>query len=558
MLFAWNKPDGFVKSRFCEFTKLDSIWLEPGDKQHSKVRILMYLTHYHFREKPFSISPDPKFLWLGEKHKEALATLKYGILEDKGFLLLTGDIGTGKTALINALLKIIDVSAIVAAVPDPGLDSIDFFNFLSEEFKMGKKFDGKGAFLIQFKQFLHQAYADKKKVLLIIDEAQRLNHELLEQIRLLSNIEIYNRKLINIFFVGQSEFNDMLMEDRNKAVRQRITVNYHITPLREKETALYIRHRLRIAGTETEVFKPEAIRKIFSFSRGYPRLINIMCDYALLTGFAAGVTVIDEGVISECEADLKISADGSEAMEQKGKSVEAIKKSALNQRSPRPQIGKKIGIGLVVGLLLGFFGYLIYDLKFEESPRWSLDEIAPKADLGLSEVEKQALLAETAAENESKNRLPAEAASLTETGFRVLSGQTVPKEDSRRTDDSSPSKAAVALPPQKVVIRFEHNSNELPSQAYETLDPMVRFVSNHPESEIIIEGYTDSSGDYRYNRKLSKFRADVVKNYFAGQGIPLSRIKVYGRGSENQLESNATLEGRKQNRRVEVKLNVKK
>ncbi|MGD9305942.1 MAG: AAA family ATPase, partial [Desulfobacterales bacterium] len=176
----------------------------------------MYLNHYNLRQKPFSISPDPRFLWFSENHKEALAVLKYGILDNRGFLLLTGDIGTGKTALINALVKKIDVAALVATVPDPGLSSLDFFNFLSEEFGMDRQFDTKGDFLIHFKQFLHQAYQGNRNVLLIIDEAQRLDHEMLEQVRLLSNIELENRKLINIFFVGQSEFNEMLLDEKNK------------------------------------------------------------------------------------------------------------------------------------------------------------------------------------------------------------------------------------------------------------------------------------------------------------------------------------------------------
>ena len=162
----------------------------------------MYEAFYKLKAMPFQITTDPRFLWLGEKHSEALATLKYGIMENKGFLLLTGDVGTGKTALINQLIKMIDVAAIVAKIPDPGLSSLDFFNFLAVEFKMNKKFDSKGAFLIYLKNFLHKAYAAQKKVLLVIDEDQRLNHELLEQVRLLSNIELQNRKLINIFFVG--------------------------------------------------------------------------------------------------------------------------------------------------------------------------------------------------------------------------------------------------------------------------------------------------------------------------------------------------------------------
>jgi general secretion pathway protein A len=125
-------------------------------------------------------------------------------------------------------------------------------------------------------------------VLLIIDEAQRLNHDLLEQIRLLSNIEMDNHKLINIFFVGQNEFNNILSEERHKAVRQRITVSYHIEPLTEPETREYINHRLKIAGCNQELFKPEAVRRIYAFSQGYPRLINIICDHALLTGYSGG------------------------------------------------------------------------------------------------------------------------------------------------------------------------------------------------------------------------------------------------------------------------------
>ncbi len=267
----------------------------------------MYLKFYQLSLKPFQITADPRFLWLGDKHSEAMATLKYGILEDKGFLLLTGDVGTGKTALIKSLVKTIDVAALVATIPDPGLDPIDFFNYLSEEFKMGKRFTSKGDFLIEFKQMLLKAYSLHQKVLLIIDEAQRLNHELLEQVRLFSNIELDNRKLINIFFVGQTEFNRMLLDDRNRAVRQRITVSYFIQPLTELETQQYIRHRLRVAGAKREIFSEDAMRRVFSFSRGYPRLINIICDHALLTGYARGEKNIEVAIIRECETELKIT-----------------------------------------------------------------------------------------------------------------------------------------------------------------------------------------------------------------------------------------------------------
>jgi general secretion pathway protein A len=150
----------------------------------------MYLSHYNLSKIPFSISPDPNFLWLNEKHSEALATLKYGIFENKGFLVLTGNVGTGKTALINRLIKEISLPVLIATIPDPGLNITDFFKFLANELGLNEKFDTKGDFLILFKNFLLQAYSSDKKVLLIIDEAQRLSHDLLEQIRLLSNIEL--------------------------------------------------------------------------------------------------------------------------------------------------------------------------------------------------------------------------------------------------------------------------------------------------------------------------------------------------------------------------------
>ena len=234
----------------------------------------MYLSHYNLSKIPFSISPDPSFLWLSEKHSEALATLKYGIFENKGFLVLTGNVGTGKTALINRLIREISVPVLIATIPDPGLNIADFFLFLANELGLNGRFNTKGDFLILFKNFLLQAYSSEKKVLLVIDEAQRLNYELLEQIRLLSNIELESRKLINIFFVGQSEFNKMLMMDQNKATRQRISVRYHLEALSEKETSQYIQHRLKIANANSEIFQPKAIRQIFYLTRGNPRLIN--------------------------------------------------------------------------------------------------------------------------------------------------------------------------------------------------------------------------------------------------------------------------------------------
>ncbi len=267
----------------------------------------MYLDHYRLTIKPFDLSPKPDFLWLGEKHKEALATLKYGIVEDMGFLLLTGDVGVGKTALIHRLIRSLDSSTLVAHITDPGLGTLDFFRIMAAQFEIPTDFTSKGEFLIALEKFLYQAHRDRKRILLIIDEAQRLNNKLIDQIRVLSNIELSDRKLINIFLVGQPEFKNMLLAEANRPLRQRIAANYHIDPLSESETRTYIEYRMAVAGASWDIFEPSALREVYRFTAGFPRAINILCDHALLTGYSAGVETIDAAIIRECENELRIS-----------------------------------------------------------------------------------------------------------------------------------------------------------------------------------------------------------------------------------------------------------
>jgi general secretion pathway protein A len=269
----------------------------------------MYQAHYNFRIRPFELSPDPRFIWLSGKHKEALASLKYGIQENKGFLLLTGDIGTGKTTLLNCFLNENDSDAVIASIPDPDLSIFDFFKLLSKEFNINLDFDTKGDFLNQFEDFLNDTYSEERKALLIIDEAQNLNQQLLEQIRLLSNIEKTNAKLINIFLVGQKELHKLIMDEQNRALRQRIAVHCNIEPLTELETRNYIKHRLSIAGSKKEIFTAEAVYEIYAFSKGYPRLINTICDRALLSGYVAGLNKIDAKIVQKCADELMLPSE---------------------------------------------------------------------------------------------------------------------------------------------------------------------------------------------------------------------------------------------------------
>ena len=264
----------------------------------------MYLSHYELDKEPFSISPDPQFLWLSEKHQKAFEILKEGILERDGCVLLAGDIGTGKTTLIKRLVKLDDVAAIFVTINDPDLNALDFFNILASEFQMGRRFAAKDEFIAGFKHFLLNAFSSYKKVLIIIDEAQRLNHEILRETVELSNLKMAGRKLLKVFFVGQLEFNAMLMQPENREVLQSISAHFYLEPLSEPETRNYIVHRLKVAGARRQMFTREALAEVFTLSKGYPRLINVICDNALRCGFSAGLKRIDTAVIRQGRTDF--------------------------------------------------------------------------------------------------------------------------------------------------------------------------------------------------------------------------------------------------------------
>jgi len=267
----------------------------------------MYLSHFKLREKPFQLNTDPRFLWLGRQHREALATLQYGIQENKGLLLLTGDIGTGKTALISALAdRLVDDNLVIAKLPDPGLVRNDFFFMVSHSFGIHHRVQDKETFTEAFDHFLERTCERRQKALLIVDEAQIMGTEILEEVRLLSNMECRRTRLLNIILVGQIVFNQLLYRPENRAIRERITISYNLQLLTEAETEAYIAHRLKIAGAKTKIFTDGAIREIHAFSSGSPRQINIICDLAMLFGFGKNTTKIDSRTITACKERMRI------------------------------------------------------------------------------------------------------------------------------------------------------------------------------------------------------------------------------------------------------------
>jgi len=269
----------------------------------------MYESFYGLDKKPFQITTDPSFLWMGKKHREALSTLKYGVMDNKGFLLLTGDVGTGKTTLINRLVEDIQDRAYTAKIPDPGLSKYDFYRMVSHYFGLPIEVRTKSDFLEPFSRFLNDAYKEKKSVLLLIDEAQRLKHDLMEEIRLLSNLEHQDAKLLNIFFVGQNEFNEILMQPENRALMRRITITYNIDPLDPTETCEYIRHRLKTAGAGYEIFSSAAMEEVYAFSNGFPRQINIICDLAMFFASQVSQRTISRKIVSQCRERISFPVD---------------------------------------------------------------------------------------------------------------------------------------------------------------------------------------------------------------------------------------------------------
>ena len=267
----------------------------------------MYNSYYNLTAKPFKIDTDPRFIWFGEIHKEAMANLKYGLLDRNGFIVLTGDVGTGKTTLINALLDTLDGDVRVVKINHPSLEINEFLILVAKTLDPTVALSDKSDLLLFFNSYLQRAHAEGVTVLLVIDEAHRLSIDLLEEIRLLSNIEWAGEKLLNIMLVGQNEIKPMLMKPECRALQQRITSFYDIQTLSRQETRDYIAYRLHMAGHPKPLFTSAAINEVYTISKGNPRVINILCDRAMLTGYVTESLAIDSDIVSECGRELDLA-----------------------------------------------------------------------------------------------------------------------------------------------------------------------------------------------------------------------------------------------------------
>ena len=282
----------------------------------------MYEQFYGFREKPFQIVPNPAFLYKSPKHETALTYLEYGVAENVGFILLTGEIGSGKTTLVQYLLGRMDASIEAAVVFNTTVTAEELLSLIMGEFNLPRAAGDKAANLNALNQFLIDRYARRKRVLLVIDEAQNLSDQALEEVRMLSNLQSDDQNLLQIVLVGQPELASKLKKPALRQFAQRIAASYHLTALDRNETGEYVACRLEKAGGRPDLFTPAALDVVFELSGGVPRAINLACQAALVYGFAEGAHQISQDIIRQIRRDnLGIglvtaappTADGSEA-----------------------------------------------------------------------------------------------------------------------------------------------------------------------------------------------------------------------------------------------------
>ena len=267
----------------------------------------MYKSFFGLRALPFGASPDPRFLFLRPQIREALACLQYGIAARKGFVVMTGEVGTGKTTLLRAVLETFAKGRISTAfVSNPRLDVLDFFEFVLTEFGIPPKARTKSGMLLQLNSWLIERFRTHQLCVIVVDEAQNLSWELLEEIRLLSNLETSSEKLVQIVLSGQPELEEMLLNPKIRQLRQRVSLWARTHSLTGEETQDYIGERLRIAGASVPVLMPEAMELVYHYSKGIPRIINLICEHALINAYAEQVKPIPAHIVESVGLELDL------------------------------------------------------------------------------------------------------------------------------------------------------------------------------------------------------------------------------------------------------------
>ena len=573
----------------------------------------MYTSLYKLETKPFEPQPDPSFLWLGGKHKEALSVLQYGILDNLGFVLLTGAAGTGKTVLINDLARGLKSEVVWAVISEPDFERIDFYNKIGMGFGIDKQFISKVQFLIQFSHFLHKAHDENKKVVLFIDDCHLLSQDILEELHLLSNIEKADAKLIDIFFIGQPEFTEMLAQPKNRAVRQRLGLKARLVPLGRDETVDYINHRLKISGNVEEIFSARAFQAIHQYSQGVPRFINMICEKALQAGSLEGKTKIDHKLILESvqKLELPIRLDPSDL---KPPPVEEKQDEQVAENFVPREIGRQaVDAGLIAGkrkrgawifsamaflvcVGLGFYFFspkkeipvvaetdstaAVQNAEIVSVPQVSSEPVAvalAKDSDTVVNVQKETELDEAIPEEIPDDKVskegppvPAIEVAQLDTG-EIEMGQLSEnvEKDEKKSEVQEPviegvvpvvepeQKETPALPPLepgKIILRLQPGKVRLTADANRVFTDFVETLLQYPEAKVVVKGFVSSNNDSPENTQLSMERAANVRDLLIKHGVAELHIEVRGMGIQDPIASNDTPAGRLKNRRVEIEV----
>jgi general secretion pathway protein A len=553
----------------------------------------MYSNFFGFSEKPFEATPDPRFLYLTEGLRETLATLVYGINERRGFIIIIGEPGTGKTTLLNAAADQFDENIKVAFIFNTSLAFKDMLHMALVDLNLAKTEESltKRNAIQRLNDFALKQNESAGNIALIIDEAQNLNRNSLENLRLLSNLQTRNHKLIQIVLAGQPELDITLQKRELRQLVQRIGLRRHTSPLNEKDAYEYIQHRLKVAKYEgPQLFGNRAKKLIWSYSQGIPRTINFLCDNSLLVGYALERKRIDSAIVEEAIQDLSgksleepfensVSTDQDYHIFQMESSEDKIYKPAIAlEDQPNANLGETPKRYIISENMRELF-----------SPNGKRFNKLEKTNIGAGRVKQVESESVVATKKKLRRGVPIfialTAMLLIIVGIRFFKlddrdsvtayqNDRVPKLDTEKADtEKAPSlpdrdlslvktdterPSALSFPDDHLVIYFNHNSFEISDASLGILNRLAKLLINKQETKILITGYTDSTGPKSYNKAISKRRAETVKNYLINNGVNLSKISAVGVGSQDFLASNETENGRRLNRRVEIQLKMDK
>lgn len=409
----------------------------------------MYPNYFGLKEASFSITPDPQYLFLSEQHREALAHLLYGAGESGGFVLLTGEVGTGKTTVCRAFLEQLPDGVDVALVLNPAMTAVELLHAICDEFRLDVPAEEQSAKALvdRLNQFLLDAHANGRRPVLIIDEAQNLRPKVMEQIRLLTNLETTKHKLLQIFLIGQPELREIVASPELRQLNQRITARFHLRPFNARETAAYVDHRVIIAGVERPLFTPAALRRVHRYSGGVPRLINLLCDRSLLGAAVSRKMQVTPEIVTNAAREVRGSAD-----------------PALPRRGRGLAVAASVLLALTGGVWIGASG-LLDQLPLQLTAWTTPDDVLPAASTPESVAEDEQNASPIVASVEPPPEPAAEGAA--EEGAEGAPNGTTDASASIPLDES-PARSSADRPEQKLDVAVAKSASASETVSAET------------------------------------------------------------------------------------------